>query len=219
MNESAAEPPDHLLLQQMGERERSPAIAGRAFEIFYDRHKDHVYDQACYIKRKFRMKQLDEADFVCQVFRKVWQSACKTYSREKSNDEVEERLSVRAWLGRMMKNLLLDEIGARAKVQTHDDGVELTTSSDFLDEFTTQDPSELIHVVNTVLSERDAKVVWFKIEAYDPATGQCEPDPSAVEAFCFENSITPEYLRKIYSRAIATLREAMAPSVPLIHRQ
>ncbi len=219
MNESAAEPPDHSLLQQMGYRERSPDIADRAFETFYDRHKDYVYDQVCFIKRKFRMKHLDEADFVCQVFRKVWQSACKTYSRSKSNEAVEERVSVRAWLGMITKNLILDEAGARAKVLVHDEGIEPTTRSEFSEEFTTHDPSELLLVVNRVLSERDAKAVWFKIGAYDPVTGCCEPDASSVEAFCDENRITPEYLRKIYSRAIATLREAMAPSIPLIHRQ
>jgi len=219
VNESDTEPPDHLLLQQMGDRERLPALADQAFEIFYNRHKGYVFDQACFIKRKFRMKQMDEEDFVFQVFRKVWQSACQTYSRSQSNEDVEERLSVRAWLGKITKNLILDELGDRAKVLSHDDGIEMTTSSDFPEEFASHDSSELLLVVNKVLSERDAKVVWFKIGAYDPATGQCEPDPTAVEAFCDEIRIKPEYLRKIYSRAIATLREAMAPSIPLIDKQ
>ena len=73
--------------------------------------------------------------------------------------------------------------------------------------------------MNSVLSERDAKVVWFKIQAYDPATGECEPDPAVVDAFCTENGIKPDHLRKIYSRARETLREALAPSVPFIYRQ
>lgn len=219
MNESATEPPDHVLLQQMRDRERLPAIAEQAFDEFYNRHRGYVYDQVCFAKRKLRMKKIDEEDFVIEVFRKVWQSACQTYSRTKSNEEIEERLSVRAWLGRIAKNLILDELGVRANVLSHDDGVERTSNGETSESIVAEDSTELIHRVNSVLSERDAKVVWFKIQAYDPATGECEPDPTAVDVFCTENGIKPEYLRKIYSRAIVTLREAMAPSIPFIHRQ
>ncbi len=219
MNESTPEEPDHELLRRIQNREHDPDVADEAFKAFYLRHRDHVYDQVCFVKRKLGMKAIDEEDFVIRVFGKVWQSACKTYSRSKSNASVEERLSVRAWLGTITKNLIRDERSERSEVYNPDDAVERAVESETETTVaSSHDSTELLRTVQSVLSERDAKVVWFKIEAYNPKTGETEPDPEAVKVFCDEIGISPGYLRKIYSRAITTLQEAMATVTPFIHK-
>jgi DNA-directed RNA polymerase specialized sigma24 family protein len=209
MNESATEPPDHELLQRIGNRLDDSLAAEAAFTLFFERHRDYVFAQVGYAKRKLGLKGIDETDFCLGVFRRVWESGGKSYSANRANESVCERLSVRAWLGTIAKNLLREELRERAKV--FEPSVETYGLVDDLD----NDPKqtfgavELIQAVESLLSDRDARVVWFKIGAYDPVNGNAEPDAEAVQKFCEENGISASNLRKIYSRAIKTLQASM----------
>lgn len=217
MNESITEPPDHELLRRIRNRDADSNTAERAFNLFFARHREYVFDQIGYAKRKLNAKGIDEADFCIGVFRKVWDSGSRTYSVDRANGTVEERLSVRAWLGTIAKNLLREELRDRHKVCEPGREFERRTEDAADDAAVRQgiNAVELVQTVGAVLSERDAKVVWFKIEAYDPATGNAEPDSDAVLTFCNENEITPGYLRKIYSRSIKSLQSAMSVAVPI----
>ena len=174
-----------------------------------------MLDQVRNIASRLRAKTLDEEDFVVRVFGKVWEDGCQTFRADTAGTMAEQRRRTRAWLGTILRNLLLDELRSRRGVMefVNDAGTEKQTIAEN-DREPVSEAAQLIQLVGSTLSERDAKVVWFKIDAYSPATRNAEPDAADVDKFCSEIGISPEHLRKIYSRAIKTLRDLMAPISP-----
>ncbi len=210
MNETPLEPPDHELISRMQRKEEDLEAAKRAFNIFYDRHATYVYQHLRYANEQLVGHGVDVEDLVQEAFGKVWLTACDRFSPSKANAD-SPTASTRAWLGKIVVNLIRDCL------RRQDDVLPIDPSQENRDLFAAVESDDKVEaataleqLVASTLSERDAAIVWFKINAYDPHTRKSEPDREELAHFCQRWDIKPEALRQVYLRALKTLQSAMA---------
>lgn len=217
MSEAQVEPPDEELIRNIREKERDIGAAKRAFAVFYDRHVQFVFRCVRDADKQLVGYGLGTDDIVEETFAKVWSSGANSYRPVGSFSPDAACLRTRQWLASIACNLVKQTLRSRKHVLPVDPGGE----NEELFAATPPPTSaaahvQLMQVVASSLSERDAAIVWFKIGHYNTETRQSQPPPDELKAFCKEWSIAPPALRKAYERALVTLREALSCS-PVFH--
>jgi DNA-directed RNA polymerase specialized sigma24 family protein len=216
MSEAQAEPPDEELIRKIRDKERDFSAAGRAFTVFYVRHAQFVY---CCVRRADKQLVgygLGAEDIVEETFSKVWECGANSFSMPSSLAPKAARLRTRQWLVAIACNLVRNKLRSAKHVLPVD-----PCENDDL--FVFDHPArsvtshvQLMQLVASCLSERDAAIVWFKSGYYNRETGQSQPPLEELKAFCREWHIELAALRKAYERAIVTLRDALSRS-PVFH--
>lgn len=210
MNQTQAEPPDDELIRIIRKRETDVSAAKRAFTVFYDRHAQFLYRCVRNADQRLVGYGLGTADIVEETFEKVWLGAAKSYSLPLGLSPEEAARRTKQWLASIAHNLVKDKLRSRKYSLPIDPGEN--------EQLFTGDPNlvvphlNLIELVATTLSVRDAAIVWFKVGHYDAETRRSQPPPEELEVFCRDWNLTPATLRKAYERALATLRLAFSPS-------
>jgi len=211
VNKPPSELGDHELVSRIQRKEDDIEAAKRAFEVFFQRHVRYVYQSVRYANEQLVGFGVDAEDIVQEAFAKVWLTACHSYEPAKANAGMPSTASTRAWLGTIVSNLIRDRLRSPVRAVPVDPG------PDNEDLFVTVDSEDKVEaaialeqLVASTLSERDAEIVWFKINAYDPLTRKSEPDREALASFCQRWGIKPDTLRQVYLRALRTLEIALA---------
>lgn len=213
MSEAQAEPPDEELIRKIRDKERDVSSAKRAFTVFYDRHVQFVFRCVRSANKQLVGYGLGTDDIVEETFAKVWLCGADSYSLPGSLSSDAAYLRTRQWLASIACNLVKDRLRSRKQVLPVDPGENEEL-------FAAEPPSpaaathvQLMQVVASCLSERDAAIVWFKSGYYDREARQSQPPPEELKAFCKEWNIEPPALRKAYERALTTIREALSRSL------
>lgn len=213
MSETQAEPPDEELIRRIRNKETDFGAAQGAFTVFYERHAQFLYRCIRNADRRLVGYGLGTADIVEETFEKVWLGAAHSFSQPVGLSPPEAARRTDQWLASIACNLVKDKLRSRKHVLPIDPcGENEELFAENTDSSLVVLHLQLIDLVATVLSERDAAIVWFKIRHYDPETRQSQPPAGELKAFCGEWQVTPAALRKAYERALITIRLALSPS-------
>ena len=219
MSETPSEPSDHELISRIRRKEEDMEAAKRAFQTFFDRHANYLYQSIRCANERLVGHAVDAEDIFQETFSKVWFKACQAFEKNRANSETSSDASTKAWLGEIANNLIKDELRRSRNVLPIDpgsDNEDLFVAAKSNDKL--RAASAIEKLVANALSERDAAIVWFKSNAYNPATGKSEPDREELADFCKQWEITPDTLRQVYVRALKTLAITMTP-VPQLNRE
>lgn len=207
MNDTASEPPDEELLQYIRRKQEDFSAARVAWGVFYARHVQFVYRCVFNADRVLAGCGLGTDDIVTETFTKVWETGADSFRVPDGLAPEEAGLCSKGWLATIARNLVRDKLRSRRPDQVDpDEHEELFPAPDAVD--VVQQCLGIHQLVTRTLSERDAAIVWFKIQHYDPDTGLSQPPRDVHDAFCKEWRITPEVLRQAYGRALKLLCEA-----------
>jgi len=212
MNEAQAEPPDEELIRKIRSKETNAGAAEAAFTTFYDRHVQFLYRCIASADRVLVGHALGAEDIVIETFEKVWQGGADSYEQPPGLSARDASLRTEKWLATIARNLLKDKLRSRKIVLPLDPGENEELFTDRADDNLVVDHLQLVGLVGSALSERDAAIVWFKIDHYNPETRQSQPPAEELDTFCREWELSPAALRKAYERAIAAIRLALSPS-------
>lgn len=213
MLEAQAEPPDEELVSKIRSKKVDSAAAERAFIAFYDRHVQFVWRCVRNADKQLTGYGLGVDDIVEETFFRVWSGGADSFSPISNLAPESACLRVRRWLATIARNLVKDKLRSRDHVLPFDptgENEELFSTGTACGAATPH--LQLLQLVTSCLSERDAAIVWFKIGYYNPETRQSQPPPDMLDSFCKEWNIEPPALRQAYDRALVTLREAMLTS-------
>lgn len=212
MSETQAEPPDEELIRKIRNKELDVNLAKEAFAAFYERHVQFLYRCVRNADRRLVGFGLGTPDIVEETFEKVWLGAAHTYSQPPGLSTSEATRRTEQWLASMACNLVKDKLRSRKQVLPFDPTENAEPFAEVADSTLVVPHLQLIEFVATALSERDAAIVWFKVQHYDAETRQSQPPADELAAFCDEWDLTPAALRKAYERALTSIRQALAPS-------
>jgi DNA-directed RNA polymerase specialized sigma24 family protein len=212
MNEAQAEPPDEELIRKIRDKEADPGAAEEAFTAFYERHVQFLYRCVASAERRLVGFGLGAEDIVIETFEKVWRRAAHSFSQPAGLSPEGASLRARQWLASIACNLVKDRLRSRKHLLPIDPGENEELFAEGTDCAFAAGHLQLIELVASALSPRDAAIVWFKVEHYDPETRQSQPPTEDLETFCQQWALSPAALRKAYERALATLRLALFPS-------
>jgi DNA-directed RNA polymerase specialized sigma24 family protein len=156
-------------------------------------------------------------DVVQEVFEKVWRSGHKSFRPDKRTSGACPLASTRSWLTTITLRIVQNILRRRSKY----DPVDPFDNEDLFVEppkdKRIQNAIGVQQLVQNALSETDAAVVWFKMQYYDPETGESHPPREELADFLGKHELTDAAFRKRYSRAIKTLQAAETPT-PLTAR-
>jgi DNA-directed RNA polymerase specialized sigma24 family protein len=212
MIEAQPEPPDEELIRGIRHKADLPA-AKLAFTVFYQRHVQFIFRCVRSADRQLVGYGIGTADIVEETFEKVWLSAANSFSLPGGLSLADAARRTQQWLASIACNLVKDKLRSRKHVLPIDPGGE--NEELFASEPASRQAAphlQLIELVVSSLSARDAAIVWFKIHHYNRETRQSQPPPEELDAFCKEWEMAPTALRKAYERALATIRLALSTS-------
>lgn len=211
MQDAQSEPSDEELMQSIGRKLHDRPSAELAFTMLHRRHVQFLYRCACLAEKKLVGHGMGADDIVALVFAKVWKRAASSFTMPPGLDRERQFRRTQLWLAAIARNLVKDKLKAGKFAIPVDPGGE--NESLFLNKEEsegTRPNLELTRAIAQNLSDRDAAIVWFKIRHYDRDSGQSEPPPDELAAFCKEWEVTPVALRKAYARALKTISQALA---------
>ncbi len=212
MIEAQPEPTDDELIRRIRHKADLPA-AKLAFTVFYERHVQFIFRCVRSADRQLVGYGIGTADVVEETFDKVWQGAANSFSLPVGLSPTDSVRRTQQWLASIARNLVKDKLKSRKHVLPIDPGGENEELFVSKPESAPATPHlQLIALVESSLSKRDAAIVWFKIHHYDPDTRQSQPPPEELKTFCKQWELTPAALRKAYDRALDTIRLALSPS-------
>lgn len=212
MNEAQAEPPDEELIRKIRDKEDDFRSAEEAFTIFYERHVQFLYRCVVNAERRLVGFGIGAEDIVIETFEKLWRGATTSFSQAPGLSPDDASLRAKKWLTSIACNLIKDKLRSRKHVLPFDPGENEELFAEGVNCDSALAHLQLVELVTSTLSERDAAVVWFKIRHYDPDTRQSQPPAEDLGAFCLKWQLSPAALRKAYGRAIAALRSALSPT-------
>lgn len=200
---------DEALLFYMGMRNDDPSGANAAWAEFYRRHKRYL-NCVCRKACKYLPDPKEDARDLCSAtFERAYERAC-TFKPLDNGDIDHMRRRVRAWLGEIARNLLID-LTKDNKDQPK--LISLTEISDEEPESKQIDISnilssqmKLIHEALNTLSEQQRIVVLMSFQWYEfGKSNQRLPNGIATEIAKTIDS-TPENVRQIRKRALEKIR-------------
>lgn len=212
MNESPPQPPDDELISVMGRQSEDLEAAKTAFRIFFNRHLDYMVHHMRRVNARLAGYGLGVEDVVQEVFAKVWQSGHKSFKPEKRTSGACPLASTRSWLTTITLRIVENTIRKRSKVDlidpvdNEDIFVEPSKGNGVQHAVTAQ------QMVQNTLSKTDAAIVWFKMQYYDPETGESQPPREELADFLANHDLTDAAFRKRYSRAIKALQATETPN-------
>lgn len=212
MNESLPEPPDDELISLMGRQSEDLEAAKTAFRIFFNRHRDYMIHHMRRVNVRLAGYGLSVEDVIQEVFAKVWRSGHNSYRPEKRTSGACPLASTRSWLTTITLRIVENTIRKRDKV----DSIDPVDNEDIFAEPSKRNKIQhaiiVQQMVHNALSETDAAIVWFKMQYYDPETGESQPPREELADFLANYHLTDAAFRKRYSRAIKTLQATEIPN-------
>lgn len=207
MNDTRSEPSDEELLQRMRRKSEDFSSARDAWGLFFKRHVQFLYRCVLSADRVLAGCGIGTDDIVEETLSKLWKSGSHSFHVPEELDPDEATLRCRAWLVKIAHNLIRDKLRSRKlELVDPDENEEIFAAAEAVGPV--EQSLEIYQRVTRTLSERDAAIVWFKIQHYNPDTGQSQPPREVLDAFCKEWGITPNVLRKAYGRALKHLGQA-----------
>jgi DNA-directed RNA polymerase specialized sigma24 family protein len=215
VNESQPEPPDADLIAAMGYQDDDIEAAKNAFRIFFNRHCDYLLHHLRRVNSRLTGRGLDVDDVVQEVFAKVWRRGHQTFRIVKHSEGICPVASTRAWLTTIAMRVVLNMLRRPDRVDPIDPQDNEDLFADPNSENKIRHAVVVQQMVQRTLSETDAAIVWFKMEYYDPVSGQSTPPRDELNAFLAEHELSDSAFRKRYSRAIDALQSAGTPTTTI----
>lgn len=184
-----------------------------AFGEFYRRYSHFIWRVCLRWCHSVGRPRSEAEDFVCDVAYHIFQNAGK-YDPP---DETKEEVSTKAWIGRVTRNYLLDQLrkisSPRVVSIDDDDGVkEALTASELAE--TPHKYQSAVEEAIAALPERDQDVVRGYLMLKDPTNPAARGKQGHTEQLARELGMTQAGLRQRYSRALKRIREHVAARFP-----
>jgi len=203
---------DYDLLEIMTWQQLDPEASREAWAEFYRRHVAYLY-RVC---RRFAHSLGGDAaaeDLTAETFRRVYESAARTFKPGTSKDPDAIVRHVRAWLGTIAQNLAKD---ALRNDESHEGHLTQEHWQDIPDRPAPTDSpraKRLWLTMQNVLTERERDVLHVTFQWYDPKRpNQRLPNEIAAE-LAARWGTSSENIRQIRKRALRKLEAALAPEV------
>jgi RNA polymerase sigma factor (sigma-70 family) len=218
---------DDALLYYMAQKDSEPALAREAWGVFFERHREFVFEAFRRMSRShpvFRFDDIEEATI--DVFRKVYSHGAATFQMGDCPKDRQQNL-VKAWLAQIATNTFHDverttftgdvsvknisdeswSAVARSRFDNDHPNQQREDSKDH--ERSSCDPD--VQLIGRLLEglpqfDRDALLLWA--EKYNISTRKKEKLTSAeLQASCEKLGTTPERLRQRQHRALKQIKE------------
>ena len=204
---------DSELLNQMSGADADAPRAEKAWEEFYRRHYDYLFN----VCRNVYSRQIGEArvsEIVQDVFVKAFRRA-STFQPGNSESAEESRWHVRAWLGSILKNAVSD-LYRQEPQEVFTEDIELFPDPDS-DSDSSQSggasgedsPMGPLEKAFLGLEERERDVLRETMLWHTPGARHQRMPTAALQELATRLNTTPANIRQIRSRAIAKLKRAM----------
>lgn len=202
---------DLLGYMAMVEADRGGAQA--AFQVFYSRHGGWLYRtvQINLPTRRLLGGEDGVADVVQETFQRVFERAA-TFQDEGTTDPIRARRRVRAWLGTIAKNVVVDTIRRFCSPRPEDcvpwegsDTAELLAAPS---ECESVDEARLRAIIDE-LSPRDQEILWASAQHYQPGRPAQRLPSGVCQALADKWDTTPENIRQRRHRLYRQIREQL----------
>jgi len=206
---------DAILLTLMAQRHTEAATAQMAWEEFYHRHRQYLYNVACKVGI---VNANDRYDLVQETFLRVFEKA-HTFQEEDITDSAQGRIQVLAWMGRIAHRLfqdmlrkygcfrLLGDMGAAIQGNVQAQPQAQVVESD-------EPPSPALQVMLQAiesLSAREQEIIRVTWQYYTPGQQQRLPH-DVVAQLARDFKTNPENIRKIRERALRKIKAMLLSS-------
>jgi RNA polymerase sigma factor (sigma-70 family) len=198
---------DADLLTYMSWRASDPQSARAAGGAFYDRHIRYVYGVCLRAARKYFMDATCAEDLAAETFSRVYERA-GTFNNGGITDPVGLRLRVRAWIGAIAKNVVMDALrGRQVAPEQHLDSDAWYEQPAGIPAADSADVALVRRAMEEMLDDREREVIRVTFLAYKP--GAIQQRLSNVETAELAQALqtTPDNLRKIRRNAMHKIRE------------
>jgi RNA polymerase sigma factor (sigma-70 family) len=205
---------DTELLTWIAQKDRYPEEAESAFTEFYERFSDYLNLAVSKIASKYRMFGSDFQDAVFNnTFMRVYDRA-STFKDGGIRDAKRLNLRIKAWLGKIAQNELLQLLREEKKQKEKTSSVlEVygAKNNDWEDDFDKEEVSEEIPLnVNqqllaralATLKERDRDILLTYYDFFQPDNPTLKLPRKEIQKLSGLYDTTPAHLRKIKQRAL-----------------
>ena len=200
---------DADLLTLMSWRSSEEEAAREAGDVFYRRHVSYVYVVSLRAVRKYFMDESCAEDLTSETFSRVYERA-GTFKCDSGLDFETLRLRVRAWIGAIANNVLMDALRARQAERAQQ------LDEDAWDEQPAEVPPEdsaavalVRRAMEEVLNDREREVLRVTFLTYKPGAKQQRLSNSDTADLAKTLQTTPDNLRKIRRNAMRKIRDYM----------
>ena len=209
--------PDDMLLLYMACCDEDEPRARAAFTVFYNRHKEYLY-RVCAGRFGSSMDGAEKAaDLVTDTFVRAYESA-DTFDLDSTLTDDEARRCVRAWIGKIAKNLFLSLHNANADTlllsEEEGENLDRQCAEETENPETWSENRRLLEEALDTLNEKERIVINFTY-AYYKLESENQRLPNHVSQQIAEMIGTKRStLRKIRQRAIDKIKAYFAQHRP-----
>ncbi len=198
---------DGDLLALMGRKE-NPDLARAAWGDFYSRHIKFLYG-VCFRAYGQRLGAHGVEDLVADTFRRVYTHGAPTYQSDVLESSEVQLRRVQGWLTTIAERLACDILAGSNLERTHFEQEEWQNVPEKADEPVSEITADVRRVMQSILTEREADVLWTTLHWRDP-TKEHQKLPEAVLSNLAKRwKTTPDNIRQIRSRALRKLKDPL----------
>jgi RNA polymerase sigma factor (sigma-70 family) len=204
---------DEDLLLYMSWRKDDAETAREAFAELWRRHARYLHWVCHKAYADWFPSDGWVNDLVSDTFKRVFEHA-GTFRRIQDTDPEARRRWLRAWLGKIARNVASDMLA-----ESGGPGCEQLVGQEFLDDVAQVEgdresiPSETVQAIKSLMQERltdrEREVVLERMQWYDPGRSQQRLPNNVAKEMAKRHNTTPENIRKIYQRALEKLEEGI----------
>ena len=205
---------DAVLLTLMAQRHTDAATAQMAWEEFYYRHRQYLYNVVCKVRI---VNASDRYDLVQETFLRVFEKA-HTFQEEDSTDSAQGRIRVLAWMGRIAQRLFQDMLRKYGCLRLLGDmGAAIQDDAQAQPQAVESDepPSPALQAVLQAiesLSAREQEIIRVTWQYYTPGQQQQRLPHDVVAQLARDFKTNPENIRKIRERALHKIKAMLLSS-------
>jgi RNA polymerase sigma factor (sigma-70 family) len=193
---------DEDLLVYMTMRDDDPSAANQAWEVFYLRHADYLYERCCRLAHGI-LADSGPADLVQETFIRAYEKAAK-FNAGGVTDPGRLRLRVRAWLGKIAQNIFRDMLRGRKRES------ELSVDGQDLESLPEQQPSpapltsnsKLLDEAIDSLSEKKQHILRVTFQYNQPGRKHQRLPNHVAEDLARTYKTTSDNIRQLRRRAL-----------------
>lgn len=203
---------DEDLLIYISMKDDDPDIAKLAFEEFYHRHAQYLYNVL--VKQYPNLEESDEInDLLQETFLRVYEKA-GTYKSIGTKNLNESEANIRAWIGRIAINIHNDNYRKnKNNKEEYLENTELENIPNRPESINIK--TEQMRIIEKALdtfSERDKAIILASYQYYDFEEGNFKIPREELKALCDKFQTTHDNIRQIRKRALQKIKEyANAP--------
>jgi DNA-directed RNA polymerase specialized sigma24 family protein len=198
---------DGDLLALMGRKEDTD-LARAAWGAFYSRHVTFL-SYVCSRAYGRRLGTHGVEDLVADTFRRAYTHGAPTYQSDVLESSEVQLRRVQGWLTTIAEHLACEILAGSNLERTHFEQEEWQNVPEKAHETVPEITADVRHVMQSILTEREADVLWTTLHWHDP-TKEHQKLPEAVLSNLAKRwKTTPDNIRQIRSRALRKLKDAL----------